>query len=258
MKNDTERGLLGAWARKERLALGLSVEQVVTRLSDRGAAVDPAYIRAIESGSKRPRLDSEIVDALAAVYKSRPEPEAAAAHPHPRPDDPHRPARRAGGHHRPPRRQHHAAGERTRCRDGHCCAWSRRRARRRICCARARSAGVSHGRGRRPASRSSRRNEASARSLMYASSIVAMSTASVTGVPSCTGGLLLLVSSVTGWRGSVPPVRHTTPRIVTSPQRQRNGNIPACDGYEIRLGSAPDGGYLGHTSEVGEVCRCRR
>lgn len=61
MKNDTERGLLGAWARKERLALGLSVEQVVARLSDRGAAVDPAYIRAIESGSKRPRLDSGIV-----------------------------------------------------------------------------------------------------------------------------------------------------------------------------------------------------
>lgn len=72
MKNDTERGLLGAWARKERLALGLSVEQVVARLSDRGAAVDPAYIRAIESGSKRPRLDSEIVDALSAVYRSRP------------------------------------------------------------------------------------------------------------------------------------------------------------------------------------------
>lgn len=70
MKNDTERGPLGAWARKERLALGLSVEQVVERLADRGAVVDPAYLRAIESGSKRPRQDSDIVAALGGVYRS--------------------------------------------------------------------------------------------------------------------------------------------------------------------------------------------
>jgi transcriptional regulator with XRE-family HTH domain len=72
MKNDMERGVIGAWARKERLALGLSVEQVVARLASMGAAPDPAYIRSIESGSKRPRPDSEIVNALALVYGSRP------------------------------------------------------------------------------------------------------------------------------------------------------------------------------------------
>ena len=49
----------------------------MARLSAIGATVDPAYLRAIESGSKRPRLDSEIVDALATVYKNRPAAEPA-------------------------------------------------------------------------------------------------------------------------------------------------------------------------------------
>jgi len=70
MKNDDERGQVGAWARRSRMAAGLTVEQAVARLSAEGTAADPSYVRAIESGSKRPRTDSDIVAALARAYRT--------------------------------------------------------------------------------------------------------------------------------------------------------------------------------------------
>lgn len=47
MKNDSERGLVGAWARRSRMAAGLSVEQAVARLAAEGTAADASYVRAI-------------------------------------------------------------------------------------------------------------------------------------------------------------------------------------------------------------------
>lgn len=71
VKSDTERGLWGAWARRERLSREWSADEVAQRVErEAGVKMDVATLRGIEGGSKKPSV--RLQDALALVFGSRP------------------------------------------------------------------------------------------------------------------------------------------------------------------------------------------
>jgi transcriptional regulator with XRE-family HTH domain len=65
-----ERGAIGAWAYSARGDAGLSVEEVASRLHERGVAVSPATLRGIEGGSKKP--GRALLNALSELYGVHP------------------------------------------------------------------------------------------------------------------------------------------------------------------------------------------
>lgn len=71
VKNDSERGYIGAWMRRERLRLGLSPEQVVDLLPQR---VRPDYYRQLESGAGGKHPSAELQASLERIFNSRAEP----------------------------------------------------------------------------------------------------------------------------------------------------------------------------------------
>ena len=80
MKTDEQRGPVGSWARRSRLAAGHpSADSAARAATAAGLAVTTAYLRGIESGAHRP--SRELVERLAAFYGAEPPPEDA------RPDD---------------------------------------------------------------------------------------------------------------------------------------------------------------------------
>ena len=80
MKTDEQRGPVGSWARRSRLAAGhASADSAARAATAAGLAVTTAYLRGIESGAHRP--SRELVERLAAFYGAEPPPEDA------RPDD---------------------------------------------------------------------------------------------------------------------------------------------------------------------------
>jgi hypothetical protein len=72
VKPDSERGYVGAWMRRERLARGWKPEHVLSELAGRGMPLsDVAYYRQLEAG-KRP--GPELLAALEALYGTSPTP----------------------------------------------------------------------------------------------------------------------------------------------------------------------------------------
>jgi transcriptional regulator with XRE-family HTH domain len=71
VKPDSERGYVGAWMRRERLARGWSETQVVEALP---VKIRPDYYRQVEAGSGGKRPGPELLLALMELFGSRPEP----------------------------------------------------------------------------------------------------------------------------------------------------------------------------------------
>ena len=68
MKTDSERGAVGMWLRRERLARGWSADDVAANLEE---PVAPATIRALEAGGSRP--SPLLFAALVRLYGSEPD-----------------------------------------------------------------------------------------------------------------------------------------------------------------------------------------
>ena len=71
MKTDSERGAVGVWLRRERLARGWSADEVASHLEE---PVAPATIRALEAGSSKP--SPVLLAALVRLYGSEPDEES--------------------------------------------------------------------------------------------------------------------------------------------------------------------------------------
>lgn len=71
MKTDADRGPIGAWARRARLAAGYtSAEKAAAAARAAGIEIDTAYLRGIESGAHKPGRDLQVL--LAGVYRVSP------------------------------------------------------------------------------------------------------------------------------------------------------------------------------------------
>ena len=68
MKTDAERGAVGVWLRRERLARGWSTDDVVEHLEE---PVAPATILALESGRSKP--SPVLLAAIVRLYGSEPD-----------------------------------------------------------------------------------------------------------------------------------------------------------------------------------------
>lgn len=72
VKTDTERGYIGAWMRRERLARGWKEAQVVAHLADLGQRIREDYYRQLEAGSGGKKPGPELQAALENIYGSQP------------------------------------------------------------------------------------------------------------------------------------------------------------------------------------------
>lgn len=69
MKSDSDRGVIGAWARNARIAAGHeSAQEAVRAMAAVGLTVDLGYLRGIESGAHRP--SKALMERLAAFYRA--------------------------------------------------------------------------------------------------------------------------------------------------------------------------------------------
>jgi len=71
VKSDAERGVVGAWMRRERMAREWSPEQVVAELAKRGEPIRVDYYRGVEAGKKP---GSGLLQTLMTIYGSEPAP----------------------------------------------------------------------------------------------------------------------------------------------------------------------------------------
>ncbi len=75
VKSDRDRGYIGAWMRRERLARDWSNRQVLAALNAHGVRfTDDAYYRQVEAGTNGKRPGPELLAALVAIYGTKPEP----------------------------------------------------------------------------------------------------------------------------------------------------------------------------------------
>lgn len=70
-KSDAERGPVGAWMRRERVAQGWTVADVCLELAEIGETVTPATLRQYEAGPREP--GTVLSAALVRLYGSEPE-----------------------------------------------------------------------------------------------------------------------------------------------------------------------------------------
>jgi transcriptional regulator with XRE-family HTH domain len=71
IKSDQERGYIGAWMRRERIARDWSQKEMPDRMETVGVPVDADYYRQLEAGKKP---GPEVMDGLRRLFGSEPEP----------------------------------------------------------------------------------------------------------------------------------------------------------------------------------------